>query len=436
VTAEAGAGGTARRAMAGSRRGRLTGLTTRGRCLVAGGIATAACGLVLDERDLLRIGAFVGLLPLLAVLFAARVRRVVVVTRMIDPPRLPVGGDAQVVLGLRGPTLVGALRLIDTVPDAAGPDPAAPPRFTVHRLSSRGRAELRYPIRPALRGVHRIGPLTCTITDPLALAEFERDLAGATPVLALPRTVPLRGLPLALGAGEGTPGAALAHQGQGTSDVLVRPYRYGDELRRVHWRSTARHDELMVRLEERPWRGGMTVLLDRRDEAHRGRGADSSLEYAVSLAASICAHLIGSGEPVTLVTEDGVEVLGAGRPPGEAGVGHVTALDPLLDALASLRASARTDLVGPAFDRTGDVVAVLGAVQPGQLDAFLARRATGGHAVLLDVDTWDPAAHGSGGAVATAAATALRRAGWRVAVARFGDPMERVWDDLVAGGRA
>ncbi len=39
--------------------GRLSGLTTRGRCLLAGGVATAVCAVVLDERDLLRIGAFV-----------------------------------------------------------------------------------------------------------------------------------------------------------------------------------------------------------------------------------------------------------------------------------------------------------------------------------------------------------------------------------------
>ena len=153
--------------------------------------------------------------------------------------------------------------------------------------------------------MHAIGPLTMGATDPLVLAEFERTVTAADRLTVLPRVVALTGLPAALGAGEGTSGAALAHQGQGSSDVLVRPYRHGDELRRVHWRSTARHDELMVRLEERPWRAGTTVLLDRRDGAHRGRGADSSLEFAISMAASVCAHLIGRGEPVDLVTEDG-----------------------------------------------------------------------------------------------------------------------------------
>jgi uncharacterized protein (DUF58 family) len=400
--------------------GRLSGLTTRGRCLLAGGTATAACAVVLDERDLLRVGAFVALLPLLALLLAARARRTVRAERELGPARSPVGSPVTVGLRLRGGPLLGALRLADAVPDAAGPQPAAPPRCTVHRLSRS--ALLTYPLRPVLRGVHRVGPLTGSATDPLGLAEFERELAPADRLLVLPRVVPLRGPPPALGAGEGTPGAALAHQGQGASDVLIRPYRYGDELRRVHWRSTARHDELMVRLEERPWRGGVTVLLDRRDGAHRGRGADSSLEFAVTLVASICAHLISRGEPVALVTEDGVPLTGPGPARGP---------DPLLDALAALRSSARTDLTGPELSPAADLLAVLGAVGPGQLDALLARRSGSGHAVLLDTASWDVAGTPPG---AAGAAAALRRAGWLVTVAGAGSTPERVWHDLTSGG--
>jgi uncharacterized protein (DUF58 family) len=400
--------------------GRFSGLTTRGRCLLAGGIATAVCAVALDERDLLRAGAFVALLPVLALLLAARTRRTVRVERELRPPRLPVGSAVSVVLHLHGRRLLGALRLTDTAPDAAGPHPDAPPRFTVHRLSSRGGATLTYPLHPVLRGVHRVGPLTGTMSDPLGLAEFERELAPAGRLVVLPRVVPLRGLPPAIGAGEGTPGAALAHQGQGASDVLIRPYRVGDEIRRVHWRSTARYDELMVRLEERPWRGGMTVLLDRRDAAHRGRGADSSLEFAVSLAASVCVHLLARGEPLSLLTEDGVELTG----PGTGGQ------EPLLDALAALRPSARTDLAGPELSSGTDALAILGALAPGQVEALLARCTGGGHAVLLDTGTWDPA-RGNSGAAGNAAA--LRRAGWHVTVATAASTPARAWDDLVAG---
>ena len=187
---------------------RFSGLTTRGRCLLAGGVATAVCSVVLDERDLLRIGAFVAVLPLLAALLAIRTRRAVRVTRELSPPRLSVGGDVEVTLHVRGSALVGALRLVDTVPDAAGPQASAPPGFTIHRLSGRGGARLTYPLRPALRGVHAIGPLTMGVTDPLVLAEFERTVIAADRLTVLPRVVALTGLPAALGAGESTSGAA------------------------------------------------------------------------------------------------------------------------------------------------------------------------------------------------------------------------------------
>jgi uncharacterized protein (DUF58 family) len=316
--------------------------------------------------------------------------------------------------------------------------PAAPPRFTVHRLDARAATVLTYPLRPVVRGVHRVGPLAGRVVDPLGLAAFDRELAGSDRLLVLPRVVGLRGLPPALATGAGTPGAALAHQGQGSSDVLVRPWRHGDELRRVHWRSTARHDELMVRLEERPWRGGLTVLLDRRDIAHRGRGAASSLEFAVGTVASVCVHLHACGERVTVLTEDGRDLLRAA--PTTVGTG----VDPLLDALAALRPSARSNLGAPVLAGGGDLLAVLGAVTPGELEPLLARPG-GGHAVLLDTATWDPtgpapdvpapdvpAPDVRAPEVRTAAA-ALRRAGWHVAVAAAGDTPNRVWDRLVTG---
>jgi uncharacterized protein (DUF58 family) len=438
--------------------GRAVGLTTRGRCLLAGGAATAVCAVILDERDLLRVGAFVALLPVLALLLVVHTRRAVRAERTLRPARLAVDGAVTGELRLRGGALLGVLRLADTVPDAAGPAADAPPRFVVQRVPRGSGLRLRYALRPVLRGVHRIGPLRGQVTDPLGLAEFSRELVEAHRLVVLPRVVPLHGLPSAFGAGEGTSGAALAHQGKGISDVVVRPYRHGDELRRVHWRSTARHDELMVRLEERPWRGGTTVLLDRRDAAHRGHGASSSLEFAVSLAASICVHLIDTlhrqhGDPVTLVTEDGAELTG----PGAAG-----GRDTLLDALAALRPSAQRDLAGPQLHPSTDLFAVLGALGPGDLEGLLARRSTGGHAVLVDPAGWDAAgwdaarsdAGGSGtghrdgagrgpaGRDPAAApertpdtvagqAAALRRAGWRVAIIRAGATPETVWADLL-----
>jgi len=93
----------------------------------------------------------------------------------------------------------------------------------------------------------------------------------------VPKVVGLFGLPSGAGIGAGDDGSIRLHAGQGESDVIVRQYRQGDDLRKVHWRSTARRDEIMVRVEERPWRGGTTVLLDHRAAAHHGAGRHSRM---------------------------------------------------------------------------------------------------------------------------------------------------------------
>ena len=84
------------------RRGDRTVLSTRGRCLLAAGVATAACAVPLAERDLLRVGTFAAVLPLLALLLALATRRTVRVQRTLSSHRLPVGAAATVTLQITG----------------------------------------------------------------------------------------------------------------------------------------------------------------------------------------------------------------------------------------------------------------------------------------------------------------------------------------------
>ena len=99
----------------------------------------------------------------------------------------------------------------------------------------------------------------------------------------------------------------------------------GDDLRRVHWPSSARHDELLVRQDELPWQGRTTVLLDVRKAAHSG----DSLEVAVSAAASIVAATARRNDLVRLVTTDGTD---SGFAPGsdhvEAIMEHLAVVPP------------------------------------------------------------------------------------------------------------
>ena len=125
------------------------------------------------------------------------------------------------------------------------------------------------------------------VSDPFGLVELGRAFHTTVPLTVTPRTVPLTQIPLGgawTGSGDNRPRAFATGSAE---DVTVREYRRGDELRRVHWRSSAKIGELMVRREEQPWQSRATLFFDNRLRAHRGQGIASSLEAAVSAAASI-----------------------------------------------------------------------------------------------------------------------------------------------------
>lgn len=408
-------------------RAAMSGLTTRGRCLLAAGVAAALCSVVLNERDLLRVSAFVIALPLLSAGLAATARVGLSARRTITPPRVPAGQQADVVLEVHahGRVPAGGLLLEDGVPYLLG----GRPRFVVERLRWRGTARLGYRVHPSMRGVHQLGPLRAKVTDPFGLAEFERELAGTDRVVVVPRWGRLHGLPSGAGVGSGEDGSILLRSGQGEDDAVVRQYRQGDDLRRVHWRSTARRDELMVRVEERPWHGGTTVLLDTRAVGHRGSGPGASLEWAVSFCASVCLHLHHIGQQVRLVTEEGTVLVG-----DNAAAGHS---DPaVLDMLASLRPSSQSEIAAGVDPGAGhELLGIFGALTPTAAAALctVRPRGTRSTAVLLDVAGWAKAAGEPDEDEPTdpeESARVLRDAGWTVTVAGSDASWAEVWQTL------
>ncbi|MFD9894346.1 DUF58 domain-containing protein [Amycolatopsis sp. NPDC059027] len=409
----------------------LSGLTTRGRCLLAAGLAAAACSFVLNERDLLRVAVFVVALPVLVTVFISASRLRIGAARSLHPQRVSVGstGEVQLELWRSGRLPAGEVLLEDGVPYALG----ARPRFVVERLPHDRRVALRYPLQPVLRGIQQVGPLRATITDPFGLCEFERELIAHSRLVVVPQVFPLWGLPSGAGIGAGDDGTIRLHAGQGEPDVIVRQYRMGDDLRKVHWRSTARRDEIMVRVEERPWRGGTTVLLDHRAAAHHGAGPAASLEWAVSFAASVALHLRRSGHHVRLVSEHGTTIADT---PAEGGdhYDHV-----VLDALAALQPAHQRDItLGHDPAEGQELVAVLGTVSAESVHELARYRPRGirSLAVLLDTPGWSAGVNGSQqrSAATEDAAELLRAAGWGVVVAGPASPMPQVWSELCRAG--
>ncbi|MGH3905986.1 MAG: DUF58 domain-containing protein [Pseudonocardiaceae bacterium] len=429
--------------------GRRGGLTTRGRCLLAAGFAAALCALLLDERDLLRIAAFVVVLPLLATLIVGRSQIGLRADRHLVPSRIPAGASSEVHVVVRSD---GRIRSGVLIEDELAPGLGTRPRFMVQLPPRNGPVRLYYPLRIHQRGVYPVGPLRARATDPFGLAEHSRELAGHSHLVAIPVVVPLTGMPAGGGLDSGADGAGRQRRGQGEDSAVVRSYRHGDDLRRVHWRSTARRDELMVRVEERPFQGGATVLLDHRSAAHRGSGPTSSLEYAISLAASVCVHLHRHGQRVRLVTAEG-RVLAVGTDPADHSA------DAVLDALAALRPSPHPELPGgSALGEGQDLVAVLGASEPSVVERLLRLRPGGlhSHAVLLDVAAWpeqdhaeqaheeqdraeqdrgEPDEPGPAAPDPAGPARMLLAAGWSVAVAQPQQPTSSVWEQLCLSSR-
>lgn len=294
----------------GGLRAALGGLTTRGRSFFAAGIAAAVCAYVLGQADLLRVGMLLAVLPLVCVGVLYRTRYRVAGSRRLSPSRVPAGSEARVHLRMdnvsRLPT--GLLMLQDHVPYVLGPRP----RFVLDRVEAGGRREVSYRVRSDLRGRYPLGPLQLRLSDPFGMCELTRSFSAHDTLTVIPRTEPLPPVRLA-GASSGYgDGRQRSLSLAGEDDVIPRGYRHGDDLRRVHWRSTARYGELMVRREEQPQRARCTVLLDTRRLAYQGAGPDSAFEWAVSGAASALVHMLERGFAVRLLTDDGSSVPGEG----------------------------------------------------------------------------------------------------------------------------
>ena len=413
-------------------RASLSGLTTRGRCLFAAGVSLATCSLVLGQRDLLRVAVFLLTLPLAAVAIVARTRYRLSCDRRLDPPRVEAGTTSTVLLHLdnvsRLPT--GVLLMEDVLPYILG----GRPRFVLDKVEPQGVREVTYPVRSDLRGRFRIGPLSVRLTDPFGLCELSRSFVATSELTVTPVVTRLPAVRLGGDWAGGGDAAARSIASSGTDDAATREYRHGDDLRRVHWRSTARVGELMVRREEQPFQSRATLLLDGRDGAHRGSGPGSSFEWAVSAVASIGVTLARSGFALSLLRENG-EFLSPPAVPLTEGL--------LLDVLAGVGTS-RAGGLDDAVERLqrgglgGVLVAVVGALDLGTAER-LARLRTGssvGVAVVLDTETWAPSRSGAQDvARGHAQATALLAAsGWRVLAASHGTSLAALWPQ--AGGPA
>lgn len=424
---------------------RRTGFTTRASCLLAAGITAVACGLLLGEVDLVRAGVLAAAVPCVAAVVVHRSRVRVANRRSVDPPWASAGQPVTIHLTITNKSLLptGSLMLEDQLPDRR----LGRARFVLDSLGGHDHRTVSYRMPDLGRGRYRAGPLRIRLNDPFHMIDLTRSFTATTEFVVAPVVdlLPPIEPPRSDDVGERSGSHSIGTHG--ADDASTREYRTGDDLRKIHWRSSARTGSLMVRQEERPWRAQTTVLVDVRANAHGTAptelhpGVDprltSSLEWAVSAAASIGTQAIRGGRDVGFVADDRAEVE------------RLRFVDTARFAthLATLRETVSPDL-GPvagalrAAARDSALVAILGRLDPRALrmlaDATPRGRSSPCFAILLDVDTWlmPPAEQLPDYVVPSeceATAQVLRNAGWRVAVARCGATTAQTWQVLLAG---
>lgn len=376
---------------------------------------------MLDERDLLRVGVFAVLLPVIALIVGSIRRLRLSAAHLVTPARLDPGTVGRVMLSV---TNTGSSRTSTMeISEPATADLTWGVRCLIPPLRAGRQAVTDYQLRASRRGRFLLGPPTVRISDPFGLWEEHRTLPARSEVLVVPTVVALAGMPVSTGSRSAAADRAAAGTIGGDPDVGIRAYRSGDDIRTIHWRASARHDELMVRLEEPVSHGGATVMLDHRATAHSGEGVASSLETAVTLAASVSLHLLEADHQIRVTTHTGA-VLANGR--------DIT--DDVLAALAVIEPDPATVMAHTAVAGSGLIVAILAELDPpaARILAASRRRGTNGVAMVLETTDWGaigPSARSQGIAI-------LQAAGWRVVPVRAAEPLALAWNRACAGSPA
>lgn len=371
-------------------------LTRQGVLATAVSVALVVAGRLFAIFELFLLGAGGAALVVAAVAATGLTRLRLDLSRELRPDRLHAGtpGVVELRVSNRGSRRTPLLQLRDGVGDAGRAasvvlSPLAP---------GKGVAAV-YALPTDHRGRLAVGPLEVRVSDPFGLAGLSTPGAPRTTLTVWPAVedvaVPSTFVGHRHDAGEPS-GLAVS----GEELYALRAYVDGDDLRRVHWRASAKRDELVVRQDERPGQGRVTVVLDVRIGVYD----DDTFERAVSAAASVLVSSARRGLLVRLVTTAGHDSDPSGSIGGGGGMGARRdggandRLDAILEHLAviQLRNLGHLATLVSAVDRptggpSGPVVVVTGSAA-GSGSALGAQAPTSTRVTVVSFADADPRA--------------------------------------------
>jgi len=345
-------------------------MTLFGLATLLAGVASLVTGLTLDWLSFDLLG--LGLLTAVVIGFAtvARPSRLSI-DREIQPPRVPKGSPAIAFL-----TFANRGRRSVPVSVATQPFGGQRVRTVIPKLRGGERGTRAYRLPTTRRGIFDVAPVEVTRRDAFELFRLSRRYGQVERIWVYPRVLPLRRLPTGqLRYLEG-PSSDTSQHGSITFHRL-RDYVAGDDLRLVHWRSSARAGHLLVKHNVDTSQPHTVVLLDLRPSLY----TEESFEQAVDAAASVIVSSGASKAPVELRLTDGT-VLGGAR---------VREVTPLIDHLTGVQADPKGSLREPLLAlrrlRGGtSLVVVTGEIDPADLPYVANLRRRFDQLVVISVD--------------------------------------------------
>ncbi len=324
-------------------------MTRTGVAALLAGVIAVVAGLWLHWVAFTLVGG--GLVALVVVgLFSILRPPRLTIDRQIQPPRVPKGSPAIAFLSFanKGRTSVG-------VTVANQPFGNTRVRTVIPRLRQGESGVRTYRLPTTRRGIFDVGPVEVTRRDPLEMFRVSRKYGQTERIWVYPRMLPFRPLPTGITRFLEGPSSDTSPQGNITFHRL-RNYVLGDDLRLVHWRSSARTGNLVVKHNVDTSQPYGVVLLDLRPSLY----TETSFEYAIDIAASVLAATASNKAPVELRLTDRT-IIGGPR---------VRDVTPMIDHLTGIE----PDPVGSL-----------------QQQLLLLRRAAGGTSLVVVTGVLDPA---------------------------------------------
>lgn len=344
-------------------------LTRTGQGALALGTILFAGSMVLAWPAIAVLGAVPLALLVAALAFVLRRPRIRI-ERQVHPPRVARGQPAIAYLELtnegRGtiPTTLARQPYGDTSVETLLP-----------RLLGGQRGVRTYRLPTTRRGIYEIGPVEVIRSDPFDLLRVTQRHAGTDRIVVHPAVLPFRPVPSGITRHLEGPASDTSPEGTITFHRL-REYTLGDDLRTVHWKSTAKTGQLIVRHNVDTSQPSTVVLLDVRPSSYPGE----TFELAVDCAASVTVCASAGRSPVQLRTGTGHRVGGARDRDPAAVLDYLTTV--ALDPLSTLEG----ELTNLRRERGGTgLVVVTGPPAPEDLAAVARLRRRFGRLVVVAV---------------------------------------------------